>query len=96
MARRPVCLIFTWQTRASGKATSEEHQVDVQPDLHGPVKVATGQGFIRARPEDVLNMVVAIERRPDWDDLCDYASQVRLVRHVPSVVWWRADTCQRI
>ena len=23
-------------------------------------------------------MLIAIERRPDWDDLCDYASQVIL------------------
>jgi len=74
-------------TRASGKATSEEHQVDVQPDLHGPVKVATGQGFIRARPEDVLNMVVAIERRPDWDDLCDYASQVKKLGEQSDIVY---------
>jgi hypothetical protein len=44
--------------------------------------VATGQGFIRARPEEVLNMIVAIERRPDWDDLCDYASQVGLLLRV--------------
>ena len=72
-----VCIVV-WQARASGSATSDQHMVDIQPDLHGPVKVATGQGFIRARPEDVLNMIVAVERRPEWDDLCDYASQVRL------------------
>lgn len=47
-----------------------------QPDMHGPVKVARGHGFIRAAPEDVLHMLIAIERRPDWDDLCDYGSQV--------------------
>jgi len=66
------------QTRAPthGSATADHHVVDIQPDLHGPVKVARGQGFIRARPEDVLHMLIAVERRPDWDDLCDYASQV--------------------
>ena len=52
--------------------------VDEKPDLHGPVKVARGQGFIRAPPEEVLNMLLAVERRPDWDDLCDYASRVRV------------------
>jgi len=55
-----------------------DHQiVDIQPDLHGPVKVARGHGFIRARAEDVLNMLIAVERRPEWDDLCDYASKVK-------------------
>lgn len=72
-----MCMVVL-QARASGSTTSDQHMVDMQPELHGPVKVATGQGFIRARPEDVLNMIVAIERRPEWDDLCDYASQVRL------------------
>ena len=65
----------TQQMRAANMAA--DHQiVDIQPDLHGPVKVARGHGFIRARAEDVLNMLIAVERRPEWDDLCDYASKV--------------------
>ena len=62
---------------ANGNAMAEHHVVDEKPDLHGPVKVARGQGFIRAPPQEVLNMLIAVERRPDWDDLCDYASRVR-------------------
>lgn len=80
----------SWKlTRAptNGSATADHHTVDIQPDLHGPVKVARGQGYIRARPEDVLNMLIAVERRPDWDDLCDYASQVKKLGDNSDIVY---------
>jgi len=80
----------SWKlTRAPthGSATADHHVVDIQPDLHGPVKVARGQGFIRARPEDVLHMLIAVERRPDWDDLCDYASQVKKLGDNSDIVY---------
>lgn len=71
--------MLLWQARGgNGNPMAEHHVVDEKPDLHGPVKVARGQGFIRALPEEVLNMLIAVERRPDWDDLCDYASRVSI------------------
>lgn len=68
-----------WKLTRAEHGACENHQVvdTHQPDMHGPVKVARGHGFIRAAPEDVLDMLIAIERRPDWDDLCDYGSQVK-------------------
>ena len=78
-ARCPADLAVVWQQTRAEHGACENHQVvdTHQPDMHGPVKVARGHGFIRAAPEDVLHMLIAIERRPDWDDLCDYGSQVR-------------------
>jgi len=72
---------------ANGNAMAEHHVVDEKPDLHGPVKVARGQGFIRAPPQEVLNMLIAVERRPDWDDLCDYASRVKKLGENSDIVY---------
>lgn len=80
----------SWKlTRAptSGSQASEHHVLDIQPDLHGPVKVARGQGFIRAGHEEVLGMILGVERRPDWDDLCDYASQVKKLGENSDIVY---------
>mmetsp|Transcript_29455 Transcript_29455/g.94478 ORF Transcript_29455/g.94478 Transcript_29455/m.94478 type:complete len:252 (-) Transcript_29455:31-786(-) len=65
----------------------ESHVVDIQPDLHGPVKMARGQGFIRATPQEVFQVLLHVERRPDWDDLCDYGSQVRQLGDNADIVY---------
>jgi len=49
----------------------------VQPDNAKAIKIARGQGIIRAPPEEVLSMILHVERRPEWDDLCDHGSVVQ-------------------
>mmetsp|Transcript_41165 Transcript_41165/g.97551 ORF Transcript_41165/g.97551 Transcript_41165/m.97551 type:complete len:250 (+) Transcript_41165:364-1113(+) len=41
------------------------------------IKVARGEGIIRAPPHEVLGMLLHVERRPEWDDLCDHGSVVQ-------------------
>uniref|UniRef100_A0A6U4ZSU2 START domain-containing protein n=1 Tax=Hemiselmis andersenii TaxID=464988 RepID=A0A6U4ZSU2_HEMAN len=60
------------------RVTTHAKGVNVQSrHVAAPVKLVKGQGFIRASPAEVLEMIRNASKRPEWDSMCDYGSIVK-------------------
>jgi len=60
------------------RVTTHAKGVNVQArHVAAPVKLVKGQGFIRASPTEVLEMIRNASKRPEWDSMCDYGSIVK-------------------
>lgn len=61
--------------------------VDSKSGGSSPVRMIRGQGYIRAPAWKVLNLILDVERRPLWDDLCDHGNVVKKLGECSDIIY---------
>jgi len=61
--------------------------VDSKSGASSPVRMIRGQGYIRAPAWKVLNLILDVERRPLWDDLCEHGNVVKRLGEYSDIIY---------